>query len=109
MIEYVEQVSGLSQAPNLIYLSLEGNPITDASMMYRYDIAKLFPTLLALDQNIVMHDERYTILDHKSIRYCTMNTFSEINPAVTTSFVADFSASKHIRFLEEQITHIKEQ
>ena len=48
-VEYVEQIKGLSEAPALTYLSLEGNPITEASGMYRYDIANLFPSLLALD------------------------------------------------------------
>ena len=54
-----------------------------------------------------MLDERCTILDHKSIRYCAMNTFSEVDPRLTTSFVAEFTAMKHIRFLDEQISILR--
>ena len=70
-------------------------------------MAKLVPFLYVLDQNIVTYDERISHLDNLSVRYCSMNTFSRVNPQATMSFVADFSAAKHIKLLDEQIALMK--
>ena len=47
-IATVEAISSLKSAPNLKYLALEDNPISEINM-YRYDMASLLPKLLGLD------------------------------------------------------------
>ena len=67
----------------------------------------MLPFLHGLDQNIVAFDEKMHLLDNKSVRYCSMNTFSQLNPQAEMSFVPDFSAPKHLKLLDEQMALIK--
>ena len=96
-ISSAENLVGLRGAPNLHYLSLTDNPIQENYLSCRYEIAGLLPGLLALDQNVVTYDEKIKHLYNRSIRYCSLSTFSKLDEATTRSFVADFPASKHLQ------------
>ena len=60
-----------------------------------------------LDQNILTYDETVKLLDNRSVRYCSMNTFSRVDPQVTTSFIDNFTAAKHLKLLDEQMEMMK--
>ena len=105
----VDKLSGLRGAPNLRYLNLDENPIKQKlKLAYRYDMARILPDLYVLDQNVLTYDEKNKLLENRSVRYCSMNTFTEVNPQATMSFVQDFSAAKHLKLLDEQMALLKQ-
>lgn len=64
-------------------------------------MAQLLPNLYALDQNLVMFDEVHRLLENRSIRYHSMNSFSRIDPQLTQSFKNGLSANAHLSLLSE--------
>ena len=73
-------ISGLKEAPNLKYLSLQGNPIQiTLQQTYRFEVASTIPQLIGLDRNVVTFDEYTYRLANRSIRFCSMNSFSRLS------------------------------
>lgn len=104
----IDVLRGLKGAKNLKYLNLDNNPLKPKlKTAYRYEVAAILPQLYVLDQNTLTYDEKEKLLDNKSVRYCSMNTFTRVDPQATVSFVQDFSAAKHIKFLNEQLALMK--
>ena len=106
-IPTIDKLRGLKGAKKLRYLDLVDNPIQIKLRSYRYDMAQMLPWLYGLDQNTISYDEKEHLLDNKSVRYCSMNTFSQLNSQAVMTFVPDFSAAKHLKLLDEQIALIK--
>lgn len=102
-----QALKGLRTAPSLKYLSLQDNPIQiSLQQTYRFEIATLLPDLHGLDRNAVTFDERSYRLNNRSVRFCSMNSFSRLSPQMTLVFLPELSAAEHLALLEDQLQNI---
>ena len=97
-----QALKGLRTAPNLKYVSLQDNPIQiSLQQTYRFEIASLLPDLHGLDRNAVTFDEFTYRLNNRSLRFCSMNSFSRLSSQMTLVFLPELSAAEHLALLED--------
>lgn len=70
-------------------------------------MARILPNLQGLDKNVTTYDEKTYSLEHKSIRFCTMNSYTILEPSSTVTFVPEYGAVQHLKLLDEQVTTIR--
>lgn len=64
---------------------------------------------MGLDQNVVTFDELTYRMENRSIRFCSMNTFSRLSPQATAIFIPEMSALQHQIILDQQLSMIRKQ